>query len=123
MCVGDTALVQDQLIRKEKLEAELTKQIEEKGSLQTEVEMMMKELNSRDQQRKLNTETNTKVRSVGRMLRIVSRVVQLESKVVQPTTDGNTEHHLYGRLQYPTTERCVVKGSYLQKFEALGFDF
>lgn len=58
----EPAVIQEQLVRKEKLEAELTRQIEEKGHLQTEVEIMMRELNVREQQRKLNADNNTKVR-------------------------------------------------------------
>lgn len=54
--------MQEQIARKQKLEVELAKQEEEKGRLQTEVEMMMRELSAREQQRKLNADTNTMVR-------------------------------------------------------------
>lgn len=57
--------MQEQNLRKEKLNAELAKQIEEKGKLQKEVDMMRRELEWRERQRKQNADRNTKVRSFG----------------------------------------------------------
>lgn len=56
-----TVLVQDQLARKQRLAEELSKQVEEKDRLEAEVEMMVRELQAREQQRKLNADTNTMV--------------------------------------------------------------
>lgn len=56
-----TALVQEQNLRKQKLGAELAKQIEEKARLQNEVDMMRRELEWRERQRKQNADRNTKV--------------------------------------------------------------
>lgn len=55
--------MQEQTLRKEKLNAELAKQIEEKGKLEKEVDMMRRELEWRERQRKQNADRNTKVRT------------------------------------------------------------
>lgn len=57
-------LVQDQLARKQRLSVELSKQVEEKDRLEAEVETMVRELQAREQQRKLNADTNTMVSGV-----------------------------------------------------------
>lgn len=49
------------MARRQRLAVELSKQVEEKDRLEAEVEMMMKELQAREQQRKLNADTNTMV--------------------------------------------------------------
>ena len=59
--VCDAVLIQDQLARKERMAVELSHQVEEKGRLEAEVEMMVRELQAREQQRKHNADTNTMV--------------------------------------------------------------
>ncbi|XP_042233789.1 uncharacterized protein DDB_G0290587-like, partial [Homarus americanus] len=79
------ALVQEQIVRKQKLEAELAKQIEEKGRLETEVDMMMRELNEREQQRKHNADTNTmRIEEVQREnQRLQSECYEMENKILR----------------------------------------
>lgn len=60
-----TALLQDQMARKERLSVELSHQVDEKGRLEAEVEAMVRELQVREQQRKHNTDTNAMVSSGG----------------------------------------------------------
>ncbi|XP_071531366.1 uncharacterized protein [Panulirus ornatus] len=87
------ALVQEQIARKQKLEVELAKQEEEKGRLQTEVEMMMRELSAKEQQRKLNADTNTmRIEEVQREnQRLQSECYEMENKILRLAPDMEPE--------------------------------
>ncbi|XP_068227170.1 TGF-beta-activated kinase 1 and MAP3K7-binding protein 2-like isoform X12 [Palaemon carinicauda] len=83
------AIVQEQSIRKQKLATELAKQIEEKGKLQSEVEMMMRELEARENQRKRNADSNTKrIEEVQREnQRLQSECDEMENKILRIAPD------------------------------------
>ncbi|XP_064084897.1 mitogen-activated protein kinase kinase kinase 7-interacting protein 3 homolog isoform X9 [Macrobrachium nipponense] len=83
------AIVQEQGIRKQKLETELAKQLEEKGKLQSEVQMMMRELEARENQRKRNADSNAKrIEEVQREnQRLQSECDEMENKILRLAPD------------------------------------
>lgn len=83
------AIVQEQSIRKQKLETELAKQLEEKGKLQSEVQMMMRELEARENQRKRNADSNAKrIEEVQREnQRLQSECDEMENKILRLAPD------------------------------------
>ncbi|XP_068227161.1 TGF-beta-activated kinase 1 and MAP3K7-binding protein 3-like isoform X4 [Palaemon carinicauda] len=111
------AIVQEQSIRKQKLATELAKQIEEKGKLQSEVEMMMRELEARENQRKRNADSNTKrIEEVQREnQRLQSECDEMENKILRiGASSGSSLGSGTGTPQTPHTPYTPqIPGTYI----------
>ncbi|XP_050722630.1 mucin-19-like isoform X2 [Eriocheir sinensis] len=94
-------LVQDQLARKQRMAMELSKQVEEKDRLEAEVEMMLRELQAREQQRKLNADTNTmRIEEVQQEnQRLQSECYEMENRILRLAPDFDLEG--YSTLTQP----------------------
>lgn len=89
-----SAVVQEQGIRKQKMETELAKQLEEKGRLQSEVEMMLRELEAREHQRKRSADTSAlRIEEVQREnQRLQSECDEMENKILRIAPDIGQEY-------------------------------
>ncbi|KAK3857932.1 hypothetical protein Pcinc_035840 [Petrolisthes cinctipes] len=98
-------VIAEQRVRKERLEAEVTRQLKEKSQLESEVEMMMRELQAREHQRKLTADTNTmRIEDVQKEnQRLQSECYEMENKILRLAPDLETEVGL--TLTSPTSYR------------------
>ncbi|KAK7078431.1 hypothetical protein SK128_026966 [Halocaridina rubra] len=99
------AIVQEQSLRKQKLETELAKQAEEKGRLQSEVELMQRELKVREDQRKRNADANAqKIQEVQREnQRLQLECDEMENKILRLAPD-------FGQDDYPALSPSQAYG-------------
>ncbi|XP_045113435.1 mitogen-activated protein kinase kinase kinase 7-interacting protein 3 homolog isoform X2 [Portunus trituberculatus] len=97
------ALLQDQLMRKERLAVELSHQVDEKGRLEAEVEAMVRELQAREQQRKHNTDTNAmRIEEVQQEnQRLQSECYEMENRILRLMPDFELD--IYSNLTTPQT--------------------
>ncbi|XP_047491908.1 mucin-5AC-like isoform X1 [Penaeus chinensis] len=104
------ALVQEQNLRKEKLNAELAKQIEEKGKLEKEVDMMRRELEWRERQRKQNADRNTKmIEDVQQEnQRLQSECYEMENKIFRLAPELEPEYPLHVPSNLPFSEAPLI---------------
>ncbi|XP_042881370.1 mitogen-activated protein kinase kinase kinase 7-interacting protein 3 homolog isoform X2 [Penaeus japonicus] len=104
------ALVQEQNLRKQKLGAELAKQIEEKARLQNEVDMMRRELEWRERQRKQNADRNTKmIEDVQQEnQRLQSECYEMENKIFRLAPELEPEYPLHVPSNLPFNEAPLI---------------
>ncbi|XP_063597359.1 mitogen-activated protein kinase kinase kinase 7-interacting protein 3 homolog isoform X6 [Penaeus indicus] len=104
------ALVQEQNLRKEKLNAELAKQIEEKGKLEKEVDMMRRELEWRERQRKQNADRNTKmIEDVQQEnQRLQSECYEMENKILRLAPELEPEYPSHVPSNLPFNEAPLI---------------